>query len=616
MKGRIARLAALALALLLAAAYGLLPNREELSYSAGSGHDKWALEDGDSVSWTWTPALAESGGLTVPLKGTKKAQGMTLTATLTDGEGREAASVTQRIADLEEGNSLRLTGRFQTGTVYTLTVRAEGEGKISVQGEEDGEGRFIPSLEESGIAFSRNPVLLYFAAGMLLLSLMPVTGTAGNPRRRDLRRRAAAGGNGSLAARLLPWGTFCLILGVGLLVALRKPTFFDDPTWGTWDEDAHASWVRSMSLLSWGGLRGCLNSVITWHPGYLPLGVGYNIGEALNALGLKNPGLPYRCAVITGTACYAGMCALAVRHAPRFKVSFLVAGSIPMMIFQATSMTYDTAVTASVLLGTALVMETIERPGRLTEGRAITLAALLGMGTVAKPAYSLALLSLLMIPKEKFGSRKEKALFRVLAVLMTVWCFAAMAMPGAYEDVMAGDLRFSDTDAQGQIRGMLADPFGSGLKPVRYFFENISQLTGGWLSFWAYVGFGMPYLNELYLILMLCAAPLCCCGETWDGRDALTPGRRIGWGCVAFFAEVLLIYAQYIASSPVGGAVTGMQPRYFMPLWMPALLALMWPKGIRKRTGEAGDVMAVAVFALCCWANIENALIHLANFGV
>ncbi|MBR0386629.1 MAG: DUF2142 domain-containing protein, partial [Clostridia bacterium] len=209
---------------------------------------------------------------------------------------------------------------------------------------------------------------------------------------------------------------------------------------------------------------------------------------------------------------------------------------------------------------------------------------------------------------------KEKWGFRILALLLMGWCFTAMMMPGAYEDVISGDLRFSDTDAGAQIQGMLADPIGSGLKPVRYFWDNLRFVTSDWLDFWAYQNFGLPHLGDMYLILMLLAAPLCCCGENWDTPNALIPARRISWGLIAFFAELLLIYAQYIASSPVGGAVTGLQSRYFMPLWAPALLALMWPHGIRKRARAAGDVMTAAVFALICWANVENALIHLANY--
>ena len=78
----------------------------------------------------------------------------------------------------------------------------------------------------------------------------------------------------------------------------------------------------------------------------------------------------------------------------------------------------------------------------------------------------------------------------------------------------------------------------------------------------------------------------------------------------------MLIYAQYIASSPVGGNIAGMQPRYFMPLWTPALMLLMYPRFVREKVRPAGDILSVVVVALCAWGNIENAVIHLRAFGV
>ena len=605
MKGRIARITAAALALLLTLSFFLLPGREERELPTNSGHQKWQLEEGDSFSCPWTPALAGSNELRVYLKGLKKAREMTLTAVLTDAAGAEAAAVTQAVAELGEEDSLRLTGSFQQGTAYTLTVTAAGEGTVSLQGDTDEEGAFLPALKESGIVVSRNPVLLYFALGLALLAAAPVTGP--DPERRIRRRKRTT------VASLLPWGTFGLIFGVSLLVALRKPAFLVDDSWATWDEDVHSYWVLSQALVSGGGLRKCLNSVITWHPGYLPLSLGYNLGELIGLVVRTDAGFAYRCAVIMSALCYAGMCALAVKHAPRYKVSFFLAGSIPLMIFQATSMTYDTAVAGSVLLGTALLLETLAREERLSTLRAMTLLALFSLGTVAKPAYSLTLLSLLLIPAARFGGGREKWLFRICAVCLMVWCFAAMKMPGAYDDVLSGDLRFSDKNAGAQIQGMLADPLGSGLKPVRYAAENLYFLTAEWMDFWAYVDYGLPGLRDLYLILMLLAAPLCTCGESWTDRSPLTPGRRVTLGLIVALAELALIYAQYIASSPVGGAVTGMQPRYFIPLWAPALLAVMWPHGIRKRAAAAGEIMTVIVFALCLGANLENALIHLRN---
>ena len=608
MKGKIARIAALTLAVLLMLGYWLLPAREERSIPSGGGHGKYALADGESASWSWTPEMEGSSELSLELRSLKKAAGMTLTAVLTEENGTEAARLALPIDDMGDEDGLTLKGSFRKGARYTLTVSAAGEGTITLRGEEDEEGNFLPSLGEMGIATSRNPVLLYFAAGMLLLFLTPVTGPDTVCTPRTQRRRTMSD--------VLPWAAFAIIMITGLLVAVKKPTDFMNPDWGTWDEDTHSYWVGSFALISGGGLRACLNSVITWHPGYLPLGIGYNVGELLNQAGANNPELPYRCAVICSTLCYAVMAALAVKHTPKFKMTFLVAGTIPLMIFQATSMTYDTVVTGAVLLGTALVLETISQPGRMSSLRAITLVALLSMGTVAKPAYGLALLSLLLIPEAKFIGKGEKWGFRALAMLAMVWCFMAMAMPGTYEDVLGGDVRFSDTNSGAQIRGMLADPMGSGLKPVRYFFENLRFLTCDWLDFWAYASYGFPHLGEMYAVLLLLVAPLCVPGgEPEDPRDLLKAFRRLTFGAIAFLAEVTLIYAQYIASSPVGGAVTGMQPRYFMPLWAPALMLLMFPHYAREKARLAGNILTVVTLVLCAGANLENAIIHLRAFG-
>ena len=608
MKGKIARIAALTLALLLVLGYWLLPVREERSIPSGGGHGKYALADGESASWPWTPEMDGSSELSLELRSLKKAAGMTLNAVLTEENGTEAARMIQAIDDIGDEDGLALKGNFRKGIRYTLTVSASGEGTITLRGEEDEDGYFVPSLGETGIVTSRNPVLLYFAVGMLLLFLMPVTGPDVARTPRTKRKRTLSD--------ILPWAAFVIIMTTGLLVALKKPADYTNPNWGTWDEDTHSYWVQSMALISWGGLRACLNSVITWHPGYLPLGIGYNVGEILNQAGVNNPDLPYRCAVISSTLCYAFMTALAVKHTPKFKMTFLVAGTIPLMIFQATCMTYDTVVTGAVLLGTALVLETLSQPGRMSSLRAITLVALLSMGTVAKPAYGLAMLSLMLIPAAKFSGKGEKWGFRALVMLAMVWCFLAMAMPGAYEDVLGGDARFSDTNSGAQLQGMLADPMGSGLKPVRYFFEHLRFLTCEWLDFWAYASYGFPHLGEMYAVLLLLVAPLCVPdGEPEVPRDLLKPSRRLTFGIIACLAELALIYAQYIASSPVGGAITGMQPRYFMPLWAPTLMLLMLPRYAREKAQPVGNILTVVTLVLCSGVNIENAIIHLRAFG-
>jgi uncharacterized membrane protein len=245
------------------------------------------------------------------------------------------------------------------------------------------------------------------------------------------------------------------------------------------------------------------------------------------------------------------------------------------------------------------------------------MVSLLAFGTVAKPAYSLAVLSVFMIPYQRFGGRKQAWAFRGLAFLMMAWCFASMAMPGAYDSVIAGDSRFANTSVSGQLEDMLAHPLESGLRPARYVWEVREFLLKAGISHWAYVG-NNDQFNWIYLWLLLVAAPLCTAGEQWGTKSPLTPGRRVGLAAIAIGAELVLAYGQYLASSEVGGAggVAGMQARYFMPVWIAMALAIMWPHLIRKRIGKMGEWMTVGVFVFCLGVNLENAIIHMTRLGL
>ena len=608
MRKHVVRVTAGVTAIFLILGYWLLPVREDRSLVSGSGHAKWELNPGESMSWTWESELADSTELMVYLKGLKKGQGITLTAELKEASGRLAAQVIQQVAELGEKDYLTLRGAFQRKTEYTLTLSAVGDGTISVKGEEDDDGAFHPALKESGIEDIRNPVVLYFALGCILLAMTPVAG--------KVQKKNTILGKSDIVARILPWGTFFLILGVGLLVDLKKPAFRPEGEWVTWDEEIHFSYAKDLALISIGGIRNLLNGIVTWHPAYLPLSLGCNLGEMLNAAGWNDPDLPYRCGIIVSTFCYAFMSSLAVKHAPRYKISFFLASTCPLLLFQATSMTYDTVVASSIILGIALVLETVETEKQLGAGRAITMTALLAMGTVAKPAYSVALISLFMIPREKFSNAAEQRAFRLFVIGICLWCMAGMLMPGPYQDVLGGDSRFEGANASAQIQGMLADPLGQGRVPFSFLWENMYGLAVSAIDYWGYVGRGKDGLMDMYVVLMLIVSPLCTCGEQLEDKSVLTVGRRLNLGLIAFLTELILTYSQYIASSSVGGYVTGMQPRYFIPLWAPTMLALMWPQAIRKKVSQAGKVLAVIVFALVCLVNVENALIHLAEFSL
>ena len=604
MRGKIARIAAAVLALLLVLGYFFMPIKEDRMTMSNSGRKKQEVPIGETLEWPWTPSMENVESLEVKLTGMKKAQGITLTVQVRDEAGNVIGENKKAIADLgEDGDGVGLAVRPEAGKQYVLAISSEGEGQeIKLKGAEDDAGAFYPLLKETGSVTKYNPVLLYFAAGWLLLALTPVF-AADRKRLPKAKKRIGVD-------TFLPWGTFFMILAVGLLVCLHKPAYYPGAEWGTWDEQIHIDAVRSMQLFADGGLRYILADMITWHPGYIPLAIGYSIAAPFT----NTEATMYYAGVIASTVFYAAMCALAVKHAPRYKATFMVAGTLPTVLFQMTSFTYDTVVTGSIILGIALVLECIDREEGVSTLRAITMTALLAFGTVAKPAYSVALFALWMIPAERFGGKKKAWFFRIFVLIMLVWCMASMAMPGAYDGVIEGDERFAGTSRQGQIEYMLANPIEGGLKPIVAVWERQAFLMQAGISHWAYQGNNSGF-NDLFLVLLLLVAPLCTCGEDLRKRSLLTPGRRITLGLIAVGAEILLAYAQYLVSSEVGGNLSGLQARYFMAVWAPMALAFMWPHGIRKISKHTGDIMTVVVFVTCAWANIQNAVEHLVKAG-
>ena len=617
MNGKTARIIAAALALLLAAGYFCCPVSEDVMSVGNGGHQKMVIPTEGEERFAWTPEIdASVAGLA--LSGKKKAAGMTVFARAEDPAGTPVAETAQAIDEMGDSDSVLLKGSFSRGTEYTLILRAEGDGTIRIKGEEDDDGVFHPAVTARGETVRRNGTLLFFAAGLLLLALTPLK--AAGPARKSPGKEAGGSGRKLRPAASpdrrgasLAWATLLLLAALGLLICLAKPVFDTGNGWMSWDEDeVHRFMVEGM--IPWGAtsLADYLGRVVSWDPGYLPLA----LGGTLAGFFTRDSAVLYRACILMSSLCYAVLAALAVKHAPRFRVTFLVAATIPANLFQMTSRTYDTVVIGCILLGLALVLESCAREERVTPLRGMTMAAVMAFGTVAKPAYSLVLLSLFLIPADRFGGRKQAWLYRGFAGLMLCWCLAALVLPGAYDAVRGGDSRFPGANSGEQIAWIMEAPLERACIPFRHFWEAQDFLMNMGLAHWAYLG-NRPEAGALYLALMLGVAPLCVWGEREEPRRLLTMGRRTLLAVIALGAEISLIFTQFIISTPVGeGWIQGMQARYFIPVWIALLLAVMMPEGIRRRVGpKAGGVLTWAAFAACALCNFHNAMFWLRSTG-
>ena len=363
-----------------------------------------------------------------------------------------------------------------------------------------------------------------------------------------------------------------------------------------WDENTHRTAVLDAINSSGKPLEEWLQDLSNWDFGYLPGILGALLGQLLSLDTIVM-------CMLGQAAGYALLCAAAVKHAPRYKLTFFLLGMLPLNLFQACNVTYDAIVTGAVLLGVALWLETLETPGAASPGRLLLLTVTLTLGTLAKPAYSLVLPLLWMLPRERFGGRGAQWAFRAYVGLLTLWCMVCLMLPGPYEAVQGGDERFTGASAAGQIGSILANPLHVLEVLADYSATALPAAVWEGLAVWGDLNADYR-LSRVFCLALLLLCPLAAEGEA-PGAP-LTFRRRWKLALLAYLPMAGLMLAQYVVSTEVGAdSIAGMQGRYVMPVLILFFLAVMLPKGLRLRRAlpsrlVAGTV-AVAAAAYMFW---------------
>lgn len=400
------------------------------------------------------------------------------------------------------------------------------------------------------------------------------------------------------------------LLGAGVMLTLCKPAIHLIG----WDEGVHRNHVAVFSGMEDYDLADYLAHFNTWFFGYIPYTVGMGLG---NLLGLGD-GWILRLGFLCGAAMHAVMTALAVKHAPRCKLTFLAMGCLPTCLVIATNVSYDGTVIASILLAAALLLEELSRPKQLLgNGRAFALSALLTLGTLPKPAYSLTLMLLWLLPQTKFASKGRCWAFRAFVLVLLAACMVSMLL-GMYDDIIPGDERMDNTDSAGQIADILANPGRFLLMLGRFLVTEFLAFFPESMAAWACWGPDVSWVLWLLLATLVLVCPLCTLGEK-ESAPLLTSARRWALGLWGFLPLLALMVTQYLVSTPVAHTtIDGMQERYLLPVMILLLLCAAPPQAWRERLRKGNrwitlgvlGVLLVAVYS-GAWRELL-ASIHLA----
>ena len=418
-----------------------------------------------------------------------------------------------------------------------------------------------------------------------------------------------------------------LVLCVGFLFSYYVP----HTGLNGWDEDVHyraalnASYVDEVRLtkqdeltmarsveasydLSGGGLareretQNALYHEATAH--YNMLLSPWKIPEMFNGAGLftgRALGLPYYLIHFLGRffglIAYAVTGFFAIRRLKSGKMTAAVILLIPTALYIASSYNYDCYLTAFTALGLCYyAAEWQEREKKITLQHAVIMIGSFFFGCLTKPVYIPLMWILLLLPKDKFGTKVQRKQF--------IWAIAgATVLAGAI--MMLTRVESSLTDSRGgggvsglaQMKYMVLHPFEFIGTMASYLWNELLNPAKAreMLTNMAYHGYGMHEYVFLVLILLTAFTDK----NQYDQPLVKKPWAHVVPVVLAAGVTVAVICSMYISFTPVGAHyIDGVQFRYMIPLLLPVLTAVTTGK-VQNRVNRGlynGIILVIAAF--------------------
>lgn len=283
---------------------------------------------------------------------------------------------------------------------------------------------------------------------------------------------------------------------------------------------------------------------------------------------------------IINVVIYALFAFFAVKTAPRFKIFFAVVALMPMSLFIAASYNRDFLTYALALLLAAYFTK-LYFEKELVIGKKQTIIFIILCTLTALLKYSLLPFCLLMvfIPASRFSSKKSKAFYSILSIVIPVAaaaCFFAVNtfLISATGSADSSALTESGVNLMGanvgqQLHYMLSSLTTTASVFIRSFVENtyyITQLFSfGWLSYSIPEVFIYFYIGFFMLVAFVYSKYEN--GSVNIENTKMSLVNRVGVFIVIALAYVLVNLLLYLTWTPVGaGLIQGVQGRYFIPL--------------------------------------------------
>lgn len=303
-----------------------------------------------------------------------------------------------------------------------------------------------------------------------------------------------------------------------------------------------------------------------WSISYIPSALGIILarGLGLSYAGVFNMGRFFNLLM------YICLIYCAMKKAKYGKVLIAAIGLIPTMIFMATSYSYDPWVVGFTILGFSYYFSELQEEGPIQTKNLLIIVGSIVLGCIPKAIYFPILFPLLFMPKRKFKNSKQRALYYLFIVAGGLLLVASFLLPMLISGPGTGDVRGgSAVNSTQQILFILKNPLAYLKILTEFELGYISiQNVGGMVQKFAYVGDG--YFGGTICVILTALA--CFDRGEQEKNHYIIRGASLFGNMVAIVLATTALYISFTAVS--SDTVAGMQGRYMLPTFYPALYAL------------------------------------------
>ena len=282
---------------------------------------------------------------------------------------------------------------------------------------------------------------------------------------------------------------------------------------------------------------------------------------------------------------FAAVVVLAVKITPKGKPIFAVLSLLPMTLHEAGSYSYDAMTIAYAFLATAMFLSATEKHDKMTLKEGVGLFLVTVILAPCKVIYFLVCFLVLLIPGERFSSRRNRVLFCagiIFAAFATVYVlkFTSIASISSGSSVVeyteSSDGTLSDYEVVKTISVQWA--LSHPVEIASLVFRSLKFYMGGYIS--QFVGVSLGWRQEdiiapLWTMIPLWGCLLLSTVNSADHEYEVAKWHRLAFAII-FFAGCSAVVASMLFGNTAEGAelIRGVQGRYFLPFAPLAFLAI------------------------------------------